>query len=70
MDEILTQAKQDMHQTLQTEKDRLQALQAVNPNIREDEIQFISEQQTSFENILGQTQLKLDSIRFIVSTQS
>lgn len=70
MSDILTEAKQNMHQTLQAEKDRLQALQAVNPNIREDEIQFISEQQTGFEKILGQTQLKLDSIRFIVSTQS
>lgn len=70
MTDILTQASENMHQTLQAEKDRLQALQAVNPNIREDEIQFISEQQISFEKTLAQTQLKLDSIRFIVSTQS
>ncbi|WP_022940169.1 RNA polymerase-associated protein RapA [Psychromonas hadalis] len=70
MVDILSEAKTDMQQTLQGERDRLQALQAVNPNIREDEIQFIRDQQANFEQILDQTQLKLDAIRFIVSTQS
>lgn len=70
MADILLDAKTDMQQTLQGERDRLQALQAVNPNIREDEIQFIRDQQTNFEQILDQTQLKLDAIRFIVSTPS
>ena len=70
MANILQTAKQEMQQTLQQDRDRLQALQAVNPNIREDEIQYIRNQQAEFENILDQTQLKLDSIRFIVSTHS
>ncbi len=70
MDEILKHAKNEMQHTLHHERDRLQALQAVNPNIREDEIQFIRDQQASFEHILSQTQLKLDAIRFIVSTKS
>ena len=67
---MLLAAKQEMQQTLQQESDRLQALQAVNPNIREDEIQYLRDQQANFEQILDQTQLKLDGIRFIVSTQS
>ncbi|GLS92130.1 RNA polymerase-associated protein RapA [Psychromonas marina] len=70
MADILLDAKTNMQQTLQGERDRLQALQAVNPNIREDEVQFIRDQQTNFEQILDQTQLKLDSLRFIVSTQA
>ncbi|MCG6202533.1 RNA polymerase-associated protein RapA [Psychromonas antarctica] len=70
MTEILLEAKKEMQQTLQHERDRLQALQAVNPNIREDEIQYLRDQQTNFELILDQTQLKLDGIRFIVSTAS
>ena len=70
MADILLEAKTNMQQTLQGERDRLQALQAVNPNIREDEVQFIRDQQTNFEQILDQTQLKLDSLRFIVSTQA
>lgn len=70
MKDIIDGAKLDMQQTLQQDRDRLQALQAINPNIREDEIQYIRNQQAEFEQILDQTQLKLDSIRFIVSTQS
>jgi len=70
MQEVIDQAKQEMQQTLQQERDRLQALQAVNPNIREEEIQYVRDQQAEFEQILNQTQLKLDAIRFIVSTQS
>jgi len=70
MAEILLNAKQEMQQTLQQERDRLQALQSVNPNIREDEIQYLRDQQADFEQILNQTQLKLDGIRFIVSTHS
>jgi len=70
MQEIIDQAKQEMQHTLQQDRDRLQALQAVNPNIREDEIQYIRDQQAEFEKILNQTQLKLDAVRFIVSTQS
>jgi len=70
MADILHNAKQEMQQTLQQERDRLQALQSVNPNIREDEIQYLRDQQADFEQILNQTQLKLDGIRFIVSTHS
>ncbi|PKH02526.1 RNA polymerase-associated protein RapA [Psychromonas sp. MB-3u-54] len=70
MADIIIQAKQNMQQTLEQEQDRLQALKAVNPNIREEEIQHLRDQQSNFEKILDQTQLKLDAIRFIVSTQS
>ena len=70
MSDIISEAKQEMQQTLRQDRDRLQALQAINPNIREDEIQYIRDQQAEFEQILDQTQLKLDGIRFIVSTQS
>lgn len=68
--EIIDEAKQTMQHTLQQERARLLALKAINPNIREDEIQFLRDQQASFEQILDNTQLKLDAIRFIVSTHS
>ncbi len=70
MNDILVDARQNMQQTLQQERSRLQALQAINANIREEEIQYLRDQQTNFEQILNQTQLKLDAIRFIVSTPS
>ena len=52
------------------ERARLLALKAVNPNIREDEIEYLRDQQANFEQILDNTQLKLDAVRFIVSTHS
>jgi len=70
MAEVIDESKQTMQRTLQQERDRLLALKAVNPNIREDEIEYLRDQQASFEQILDNTQLKLDSIRFIVSTHS
>lgn len=70
MNDVLSDARQNMQKTLQQERSRLQALQAINANIREEEIQYLRDQQASFESILDQTQLKLDAIRFIVSTQS
>ncbi|WP_298944202.1 RNA polymerase-associated protein RapA [uncultured Psychromonas sp.] len=70
MADIIDEAKQNMQHTLQQESARLLALKAVNPNIREDEIQYLSDQQANFEQILDNTQLKLDAIRFIVSTHS
>ncbi|MDA7747310.1 RNA polymerase-associated protein RapA, partial [Psychromonas sp.] len=68
MSEVIDEAKQTMQHTLQQERSRLLALKAVNPNIREEEIQYLRDQQTNFEQILDNTQLKLDAVRFIVST--
>jgi ATP-dependent helicase HepA len=70
MADIINEAKQTMHHTLEQETSRLLALQTVNPNIREDEIQYLRDQQTTFATVLDNTQLKLDAIRFIVSTHS
>ena len=70
MADVIDEAKQSMQHTLQQERSRLLALKAVNPNIREEEIQHSRDQQASFEQILDNTQLKLDAVRFIVSTHS
>jgi ATP-dependent helicase HepA len=70
MADIIDEAKQTMQRTLEQETSRLLALQTINPNIREEEIQHLRDQQTTFTTILDNTQLKLDAIRFIVSTHS
>lgn len=70
MADVILESKETMQHTLQQERARLLALKAVNPNIREEEIQFLRDQQANFEHILDNTQLKLDAIRFIVSTHS
>jgi len=70
MEQVIDQAKQTMQTTLQQEIQRLVILKTVNPNIREDEIEYLQNQLAHFEEILDNTQLKLDAIRFIVSTHS
>ncbi|GAA5216020.1 RNA polymerase-associated protein RapA [Corallincola platygyrae] len=60
------EARQQVINTLDAEQNRLLALKAVNPSIREDEIQFLQEQKEGLLNALDKAQLKLDAIRLIV----
>lgn len=48
------------------ELDRLSALKAVNPNVRDDEIQHLQQQATQVQTVLGQAQLQLEAIQLIV----
>ncbi len=70
MAEIVAQAKDAMNHTLGKEAERLQLLKGINPNIRDEEVDYIRTQQNALSQILEHTQLKLDSLRFIVSTPS
>ena len=60
------QAHQDMQQSLNAELERLQALKAVNPNIRDEEIDVIEEQIKELTGYINQAQVQLDSLRLIV----
>ena len=60
------QAHQDMQQSLNAELERLQALKAVNPNIRDEEIESIEEQIKELTGYINQAQVQLDSLRLIV----
>ncbi|MGF1762411.1 RNA polymerase-associated protein RapA [Aliivibrio kagoshimensis] len=59
-------AKGDMQGALNSELQRLQALKAVNPNIREDELTQIEEQIESLTSYIDKAQVQLDSLRLIV----
>ncbi|WP_087025329.1 RNA polymerase-associated protein RapA [Thaumasiovibrio subtropicus] len=66
----LAQAKeesiQEMKQSLGEELDRLQALKAVNPNIRDDELEQLEEQMKALTGYINSAQVQLDSLRLIV----
>jgi ATP-dependent helicase HepA len=66
VEEIRKQAQQDMQQSLNAELERLQALKAVNPNIRDEEIEAIEEQIKELTGYINQAQVQLDSLRLIV----
>ncbi|MGX1925955.1 RNA polymerase-associated protein RapA [Vibrio sp. NH-7] len=63
---IRNQAEQEMQASLNSELERLQALKAVNPNIRDEEIDAIDEQIKELTGYIGQAQYQLDSLRMIV----
>ncbi|MFV8449418.1 RNA polymerase-associated protein RapA [Vibrio campbellii] len=66
VEEVRKQAHQDMQQSLNAELERLQALKAVNPNIRDEEIESIEEQNKELTGYINQAQVQLDSLRLIV----
>lgn len=63
---IRSQAQQEMQTSLNAELERLQALKAVNPNIRDEEIVAIDEQIKELTGYISQAQYQLDSLRMIV----
>jgi ATP-dependent helicase HepA len=67
---IVDKARAQMAQTLQQDLDRLEALKAVNPNVRDSELDYLRNLQTELYHLIDQTQLKLDAIRFIVVTHN
>lgn len=63
---IRNQAQQEMQASLNSELERLQALKAVNPNIRDEEIEAIDAQVKELNGYISQAQYQLDSLRMIV----
>ncbi|EKO3483048.1 RNA polymerase-associated protein RapA [Vibrio fluvialis] len=63
---IRDQAQKEMHQILNGELERLQALKAVNPNIRDEEIEVLEQQIQELTGYIAQAQYQLDSLRLIV----
>ncbi|MGD8173129.1 RNA polymerase-associated protein RapA [Vibrio sp. TRT 21S02] len=63
---IRQQAQQEMQVSLNAELERLQALKAVNPNIRDEEIEAIDAQIKELTGYISQAQYQLDSLRMIV----
>lgn len=69
-DTLITQAKADCDRTLSAELHRLQSLQAVNKNIRPEEISLLEQCRTQSLEQLNQANWRLDSLRLIVSNQA
>lgn len=66
--QLLAAAHKDAEQTLLSEINRLKALQAVNPNVREEEIQFFEKQYAALNDALDTSSIRLDGIRIIITT--
>jgi len=65
---ILQAAHKEAETTLLGEISRLKAMQVVNPNIREEEIQFFEDQYQALNTALDSSSIRLDAIRIIIVT--
>jgi len=63
----LMDAFQPTMERLETEADRLKALQQVNPNVRDEEIRFFVEQSATLKQVMQSAKLRLDALRVIVT---
>ncbi len=66
--ELLGSAHQQTRQTLEREINRLEALRKVNPNVRDEEIQFFAEQWKTLDLVLEAASPRLDAVRIIITT--
>jgi ATP-dependent helicase HepA len=66
LDALLVDARASMTNQLSAELERLEALKAVNPNIREEELEYVRNQMTELNGYLDASQLQLDAIRMVL----
>lgn len=65
---VLDSAHQQTRQTLEKEINRLKELKSVNPNIRDEEIEFFNRQWLSLNKVLDEANIRLDALRIVIAT--
>ncbi|MGL5949751.1 MAG: RNA polymerase-associated protein RapA [Aeromonas sp.] len=63
---IMDEARGLMQASLSADLTRLEQLKAVNPSVRDSELDYLRDLQSELNHLIDQTQLKLDAIRLIV----
>ncbi|MCE9685845.1 RNA polymerase-associated protein RapA [Shewanella sp. AS16] len=66
LQQLLVQAREKMTAQLGGELERLEALKAINPNIRDAELEYLRNQMSELNAYLDASQLQLDAIRMIL----
>lgn len=66
LEAVRSEATAEMSEALNAELERLQALKAVNSNIRDEELEQIEEQIKELTGYINKAQIQLDSLRLIV----
>lgn len=66
--EMVQQAIENMRTMQLTEIARLAALAEVNPNIRQEEVEYLRQQTEQLESLLSTARLKMDALRVVVAT--
>ncbi|GGI78499.1 RNA polymerase-associated protein RapA [Shewanella gelidii] len=66
LDALLENARAQMTSQLTSELERLEALQAVNPNIRDTELEYLRQQMIELSGYMDDCQLQLDAVRMVL----
>ncbi|ALZ75474.1 RNA polymerase-associated protein RapA [Rheinheimera sp. F8] len=64
--QLQQEALRNMHNQLQAQQDRLQALAKINPLVRPEEIAHLADKQQQLDQYIGKARLRFDAIRVIV----
>ncbi len=62
---LIEKARQSMSDLLAQERERLIALQSLNPSVRPEEIMLLDEQKSALDECLSSARLRLDALRVI-----
>ena len=65
---LFSEAVESSRTTIEQEIDRLEALAKVNPNVREEEIEFLRNLLDAITSNIEQAKLRLDALRVIIAT--
>ncbi|WP_025820795.1 RNA polymerase-associated protein RapA [Shewanella marina] len=66
LDKLVVEAREKMTTQLTAELARLESLKAVNPNIRDEELDYLRQQMTELNGYMDQSLLQLDAVRLIL----
>ena len=67
--QLQAKAQANMAQAIDSEYQRLTALKAINPSVRQQEIDFIASQKIALTDYIDKAQLKFEAVRLIVVSQ-
>ncbi|MBE8167255.1 MAG: RNA polymerase-associated protein RapA [Shewanella sp.] len=66
LEKLVNAARESMTTQLTAELSRLEALKAINPNIREDELDYLRDQMQDLRGYIDDCPLQLDAIRLVL----
>lgn len=66
--QMINKAYEQVKKTLEKEINRLNALREVNPNIREDEIDYFKKQWQALDDTLQHASIRLDALRLVIAS--
>jgi ATP-dependent helicase HepA len=65
--ELIAEAQTKVAEQLNGELGRMKALRAVNPNVRQEEIDYLEQRLAASQHYLGQASIRLDALRVVIT---